>query len=98
MAVRLHPHPRVLCSAMWQNRDMKFKFGLAVGLVVGFILGTRAGRDRYEQIIALFNKARSNEQVREATAVAERSTRRARATVGRGLVSVAENVREKKVR
>lgn len=29
---------------------MKFKTGLTVGIVVGYVLGARAGRDRYEQI------------------------------------------------
>lgn len=29
---------------------MKGKIGLVVGLGVGYVLGTRAGRDRYEQI------------------------------------------------
>lgn len=29
---------------------MKGKIGLAVGLGVGYVLGTRAGRERYEQI------------------------------------------------
>jgi len=29
---------------------MRGKIGLAVGLAVGYVLGTRAGRERYEQI------------------------------------------------
>ena len=29
---------------------MKGKVGLVVGLSVGYVLGTRAGRERYEQI------------------------------------------------
>ncbi len=29
---------------------MKGKIGLVVGLGVGYVLGTRAGRERYEQI------------------------------------------------
>ncbi len=29
---------------------MRFKTGLAVGAAVGYVLGARAGRERYEQI------------------------------------------------
>ncbi|MEN8040998.1 MAG: hypothetical protein ABFR95_05800 [Actinomycetota bacterium] len=77
---------------------MKFRFGLIIGLGVGFLLGARAGRERYEQIIAAYKKFRSNEQVQEAAELAERSTRGARATAGRGMVSVAETVRAKAAR
>ena len=31
---------------------MRGKAGLVVGLAVGYVLGTRAGRERYEQIKA----------------------------------------------
>ena len=77
---------------------MKFRLGLVIGLAIGFLAGARAGRERYEQIVAAFNKARSNEQVREATAVAERTTRGPRAAAGRGMVSVADSVRAKAAR
>ncbi len=35
---------------------MKGKIGLVVGLGVGYVLGTRAGRERYEQISAAAQK------------------------------------------
>lgn len=30
---------------------MKFRFGLLIGFAVGYVLGTRAGRARYEQLV-----------------------------------------------
>lgn len=83
---------------MWQNRFMKFRLGLIIGLIIGFLAGARAGRERYDQIVAAFNNARSNEQVIEATAIAEQKTRRPRAAAGRGMVSVADTVRAKAAR
>ena len=77
---------------------MKFRLGLIIGLAVGFLLGAKAGRERYEQIVAVYKALRSNEQVREATELAERSTRGTRAAAGRGMVSVAETVRVKAAR
>ena len=29
---------------------MKFKSGLTIGIAIGYVLGARAGRERYEQI------------------------------------------------
>jgi hypothetical protein len=77
---------------------MKFRLGLIIGLIIGFLAGARAGRERYDQIVTAFNKARSNEQVREATEYAERSTRGTRAAAGRGMVSAADNVRTRAAR
>ena len=34
----------------WHNRQMRFKTGVLVGAAVGYVLGARAGRERYEQI------------------------------------------------
>lgn len=77
---------------------MKFRLGLIIGMAVGFLLGARAGRERYEQILSTFGRALSNEQVQEATTLAERSTRDARAAAGRGMVSMADAVRERAAR
>jgi hypothetical protein len=83
---------------VWENRFMKFRLGLIIGLIIGFLAGARAGRERYEQIISALSRARSNEKVRDVSQLAERSTRGTRAAAGRGMVSVADNVRTKAVR
>ncbi len=35
---------------------MRFRFGLACGFGVGYYLGTRAGRERYEQLRRLIGR------------------------------------------
>jgi len=44
---------------------MKGKAGLAVGLAVGYVLGTRAGRERYEQMKDQWLKVWNMDQVQE---------------------------------
>jgi hypothetical protein len=48
----------------------KFRFGALVGLAVGYYLGARAGRDRYEQLNRLLRKARSSPAFDHAATVA----------------------------
>ena len=74
---------------------MRFKAGLIIGFVVGFVVGARAGKERYDRLVASIKAAMANERVQQATDLAERSTRRTRAAAGSGLVSVADVVREK---
>jgi len=35
---------------------MAFKSGLVIGVGVGYVLGAKAGRERYEQIVSTFNE------------------------------------------
>lgn len=42
---------------------MGTKFGLFVGAGLGYVLGTRAGRERYEQIRSFATKVRQNQVV-----------------------------------
>ena len=74
---------------------MKFRTGLVIGLAAGYVLGAKAGRERYEKIVAVSNRVRSNESVRKAAEVAERTTRKPRGMAGNGLVQVARTVRAK---
>ena len=74
---------------------MKFRTGLVLGLGVGFILGARAGRDRYDQMKAAVDSVRDNDKVRRATAVADRSTVKVRRAAGEGLVTASEKIKER---
>ena len=43
------------------------KTTLLTGLAAGYVLGTKAGRDRYEQIMRAFRQVRENPQVQRTT-------------------------------
>ena len=45
---------------------MRYRFVFAVGLGVGYVLGTRAGRERYEQMVKLARKAADSPAVQQA--------------------------------
>jgi hypothetical protein len=74
---------------------MRFKLGLGIGFVVGFVVGAKAGKDRYDKLVARIRSIAQNDQVQRAADLAERSTRKSRAVAGGGLVSVADAVRER---
>ncbi len=86
---------RTHAAGVCDNRQMKFRTGLVIGLAAGYVLGAKAGRERYEQIVGVSNKFRANESVRKAAEVAERTTRKPRGMAGNGLVQVAKTVRAK---
>ncbi|MBT2483732.1 MULTISPECIES: hypothetical protein [unclassified Microbacterium] len=44
---------------------MKGKIGLVVGLGVGYVLGTRAGQERYEQLKTQWQKVWNTDQVQD---------------------------------
>ena len=58
---------------------MAFKTGLIVGLGVGYMLGAKAGRDRYEQIMETFHDVTSRPEVQDMVAK------------GKGLMDQANN-------
>lgn len=46
---------------------MRYKAMFAAGLVVGFIAGARAGRERYDQLVSLGRKVAGHPAVQKAT-------------------------------
>jgi hypothetical protein len=74
---------------------MRFKTGLLIGFIIGFAVGARAGKDRYDRLVTTLRRAIQNDRVQQAAEMGERSTRKARAAAGSGLVSVAGTVRER---
>lgn len=42
-----------------------------VGVVVGYVLGTRAGRERYEQLVRAYHRAADHPAVQGAAGVAQ---------------------------
>jgi hypothetical protein len=49
---------------------MRYRATFLAGLAAGFVLGSRAGRERYEQLKQLSRKAADNPTVRQATRTA----------------------------
>ena len=47
---------------------MGFKSGLIVGFGVGYVLGSKAGRERYEQIMQSVNEATARPEVQDLVA------------------------------
>ena len=46
---------------------MRFKSGFMVGLSAGYVLGTKAGQERYQQIVEAAGKLRENPSVQRLT-------------------------------
>jgi hypothetical protein len=57
---------------------MRFRLGVALGFAVGYYLGARAGRDRYEQLRRGLEKARDSQLLEKARAAVELGVERVR--------------------
>ncbi|OEV12167.1 hypothetical protein K378_01310 [Streptomyces sp. Amel2xB2] len=81
---------------------MRYRLTFAAGLAVGYVFGTRAGRERYERLRQTAQRVAENPAVRNATESAAQTSREA-ASKAAGIVtekvgnrlpeSVAERVR-----
>ena len=67
---------------------MQGKLTLAVGFVAGYVLGSKAGRQRYEEIVAQARKVAGNQTVQSTAGVLQAQAsdlvNKAKQTVGRG--------------
>jgi hypothetical protein len=50
---------------------MGYRFSFLTGFAVGFVVGARAGRERYEQIKELASKAKDSPAVQQAAGAAQ---------------------------
>ena len=74
---------------------MRFRLGLLIGFIAGFVVGARAGKERYDRLVGRIRALLTDDRVQRVTDAAERSTRRSRAAAGSGLVAVADTIRDK---
>ena len=73
---------------------MKFKSGLTIGIALGYVLGARAGRDRYEQIKRGAVAARNHPAVAQLGQQATGVTDLVRSGVAGGLEAGSRSLRD----
>ncbi|MER5489858.1 YtxH domain-containing protein [Streptomyces sp. NPDC002454] len=66
---------------------MRYRLTFVAGLALGYVLGTRAGRERYEQLKKSVRQFAENPAVRNA---AESAAQQGREVAGKALHSVSE--------
>ncbi|MCX4685392.1 hypothetical protein [Kitasatospora purpeofusca] len=66
-----------------------WKLSFGVGLAAGYVLGTRAGRQRYEQIAKVTRQVAQNPKVQGAT---DKARQQAGAVAGKAAGAVADKV------
>jgi hypothetical protein len=60
-----------MCFAQKEESHMRGKLMFLAGLGAGFVLGTRAGREKYEELVQAARKVRENPTVQEAAGVVQ---------------------------
>jgi hypothetical protein len=75
------------------------KTSLLLGFGIGYVLGARAGRERYEQIMGLWRRVSGSPPVQEAAekarGAASAGARRGLTIVQQGVVKTGEAVRDR---
>ena len=63
---------------------MRLKFGLILGFAIGYLMGTKAGRYRYDQIMKVLGKIGASEPAQKARAQATEMVDQAKQRFGSG--------------
>jgi tryptophan synthase beta subunit len=70
---------------MWHNPSMKFLIGMAIGGGIGYVLGTAAGRERFEEIVAGMEGVLGEEKMQQVTDFLDQGTSEIRKAANEGL-------------
>src|ERR687889_590819 len=73
---------------------MRFKSGFLVGLGAGYVLGTRAGQERYQQIVDAASRLRENPGVQRLTGEVNRTVSVGKDRVAETAAAKADEAKE----
>ena len=73
---------------------MRFKSGFLVGLSAGYVLGTKAGQERYQQIVDAAGKLRENPGVQRLTGEVNRTVSVGKDRVAETAAAKADEAKE----
>jgi hypothetical protein len=68
--------PGHFARQVWKERAMRGKLWFALGAAAGFVLGARAGRDKYEELVINARKVWDHPTVQEAAGVVQAQANR----------------------
>lgn len=76
---------------------MKFRFGLIIGLAIGYVLGAKAGYERYQQIQSTWRSVRGSDPAQrlgsEVRDFADRAGTRIEQKASRGVDQLSDQLR-----
>ena len=75
---------------MWQNRTMKFLIGVGIGAGIGYVLGTAAGRERFDEIVAGLEGVLGEDTMQQVTDFLDQGTSEIRKAANEGLDSASD--------
>ena len=73
---------------------MRFKSGFLVGLSAGYVLGTKAGQERYQQIVEAAGRLRENPSVQRLTGEVNRTVSAGKDRVAETAAARADQAKE----
>jgi hypothetical protein len=76
---------------------MKFRFGLIIGLAIGYVLGAKAGYERYQQIQSTWRQMRRSDPAQrlssEVRGFADRASTRVEQQATRSMDQLSDQLR-----